>query len=144
FAVPPPLDPVPALITAEPTDREIQFSLDLTPYFAGSELSAADRVRPERVSAAAVFQAYRASASNQIMATAIDPRSAAETDVEVTIPNPGDRDLVLAALDGASVDALEDRFVVFLAGSHPYADRLFEPVTRDAVPFAAFVETVPP
>jgi hypothetical protein len=144
FAIPPPLDPVPVLITAEPTDRAIAFSLDLTPYLDGSGLTAGDRVRPERVSAAAVFQAYRATDSHQIMARAIDPRSASETDVEVIVPNPGDRDLMLAALNGASVDALEDRFVVFLAGSHPYGDRLFEPVTREAVPFAAFAETAPP
>jgi hypothetical protein len=100
-------------------------------------------MRPERASAAAVFAAYRVTATNQIIANAINPRPG-ETDVEVTVPNPGDRNAIAAALNGSSVDALDDRFVVFLAGSHPYADRLLEPVARQALPFGEFQETLPP
>jgi hypothetical protein len=143
FAVPPPLDPVPVLMTAEPADRAIQFGLNLTPYLTASGLTTGDRIRPERASAAAVFAAYRLSVTNQIIANAINPRPG-EADVEVTVPNPGDRAAIATALNGSSVDALDDRFVVFLAGSHPYADRLFEPVTRQAVPFGEFQEALPP
>lgn len=144
FAIPPTLNPVPVLITAEPTDRAIQFGLDLTPYMGVAGLPGGDLIRPERISAAAVFNAYGTTSSNKIMAKAIDPRSATETDIEVNVPNPDDRIAILAALNGNSVDALEDQHVVFLAGSHPYADRLFEPVTRQAIPFNEFQEALPP
>lgn len=143
FVVPPSLAPVPQLLTPEPGDRAIQFPLDLRPYLAATGLTSADRFRPERVPAAAVFRAYRAATDGRVMATAIDPRNAAETDVEVVVPNPVDRAAIRAALAGGSVDALDDRFVVFLAGSHPYADRLFEPVTPAAVLFGAVPEALP-
>jgi hypothetical protein len=144
FSIPPPLDPVPVMVTAEPTDRAIEFDLDLTAHLGAAGLTPGQRIRPERVSAAAVFAAYAATPGGQIVAKAIDPRSASETDREVTVPNPSDRSAILAALNGTSLDALDDRFVVFLAGSHPYADRLFEPVTRQAVPFGALRESLPP
>jgi hypothetical protein len=144
FDVPPALDPVPALLTPEATDRAITFDLDLTPYLNTTGLTSDDRIRPERVSASAVFTAYYATADNRVMAKAIDPQDNSETDVEVTVPNPSDRNAIIAALNGASVDALEDRFVLFLAGSHPYRDRLFEPATQEPGPFGVFPEALPP
>jgi hypothetical protein len=144
FAIPAALDPVPVLITAEPTARAIEFGLDLTPYLGGTGVTNGDLIRPERASAAAVFTAYRATTDHRVIAKAIDPRSAAETDLEVVVPNPGDRSAIVAALNGARVEALEDRFVVFLAGSHPYADRLFGPVAPQALPLGEFRDSLPP
>ena len=75
------------------------------------------------------------------MAHAVQPRDG-ETDVEISIPNPADRAEVTAALEDGRTAALDGRFLVFLAGSHPYRDRLFEPVTQDPVPLGPFPETL--
>jgi hypothetical protein len=144
FDVPPALDPVPAIVTPESADRPIFFELDLRPALAGSGLAAGDLFRPERLAADTLAAAYFISPADAIMARAVDPRDASEGDIEVTVPNPGDRAAVVAALNDGRTAALEDRFVVFLAGSHPYRDRLFEPATQDPVPFAPFQETLPP
>ena len=144
FDIPPALDPVPVHVTPEPADRPIFFDLDLSPYLAGTGLIPGDLIRPERVPADAVFAAYYATADNRVMARVVDRRDAGETDQEVTIANPGDRAAVIAALNGARTDGLEDRFVVFLAGSHPYRDRLFEPATQEPVLLGPFQETLPP
>jgi hypothetical protein len=144
FEIPPSLDPVPVLITPEPADRPLQFELDLRPHLAGSGLADGDRFRAERLAADALVAAYEVSPTNAIMALAIEPRDDTEVDVEVDVPNPGDRAAIIAALNQPNVDALEDRFVVFLAGSHPYADRLFESVTEDPIPFGPFREILPP
>lgn len=144
FDIPPALDPVPVLMAPEPSDRPIFFDLNLTPYLSGTGLTAGDSIRPERVSADAVFAAYYVTADNRIMARVVDRRDPSESESEVTVPNPGDRAAIIAALNNARTDVLEDRFVVFLAGSHPYRDRLFESATPDSVPLGAFRETLPP
>jgi hypothetical protein len=144
FDIPPALDPVPVHITPEPAERPLRFELDLRPHLAGSGLAAGDWFRPERLAADAVVAAYELSPSNAIMALAIEPRDDTEVDMEVDVPNPSDRAAIIAALNEPNIKALEDRFVVYLAGSHPYRDRLFESVTEDPIPFGPFRETLPP
>jgi len=144
FDIPPTLDPVPVLLSPEPSNRPILFSLDLVPYLSDFGLVIYQPIQPERVSAESVFAAYRITEDNLLMGSVVDRRNNSETEAEVTIPNPTDRVKVLSALRGASTDTLEDRFVVFLAGSHPYRDRLFEPVTNTPIPLGPFLETLPP
>jgi hypothetical protein len=144
FSVPPALDPVPTITTPEPDGRPLLFDLDLRPTLEGSGLSAGDFFRAERLSADALVSAYFLSPANAVMARAVDPRDSSETAEEVVIPNPADRAAVIAALNEARTSVLEDRFVVFLAGSHPYRDRLFEPVSLEPAPFGPVQETLPP
>ena len=143
FDVPPALDPVPVLTTPEPGGRPLFFELDLRPALAGSGLGTSDLMRPERLAADALAAAYFVSATGAVMARAIDPHDAGESDIELFVPNPGDRAAIVAALNEASTEALADRFVVFLAGSHPYRDRLFEPAAQVPLPFGPFQETLP-
>ena len=55
FDIPPTLDPVPVLITPEPQNRPISFSLDLSPYLVDFAIEPGTLIRAERVSAEAVF-----------------------------------------------------------------------------------------
>ena len=149
FDVPPPLADVPVVRTPEPANRPLMFSLDVTPYLAQSLLGASDRVRPERASVEAVFSAYRVQ-NGKILARVLEPSASGDVEQEVTIAekgkqeNPADRASVVAALSGSATTALENRFLVFLAGTHPYRDRLFQPAVDAPVPFGAFQETLAP
>jgi hypothetical protein len=139
FDVEPPLSPVPVLIAPEPAARPIVFPLDLTDYLAGTGLGAGDLVQPERVSADAVFAAYYAAADGRIMARG-EP---GESDEEISVP-PADRAAIAAALGSADTAALDDRYVVYLAGKHPRRDRLFQAATPRPVPLGPLEETLPP
>lgn len=143
FDLIPTLDPVPFEITPEPAERPIFFTLDLTPYLTGLGIEIGDLIRPERAPADAVFAAYYAAQDKRVIAKVLDKRDGSEQESEVKIPNSSDRDAIASALNGPRTDALEDRFIVFLAGSHPYRDRLFEPVTQKPIPFGPFQETLP-
>ena len=76
------------------------------------------------------------------MGSVVDRRNDAEVESEIVIPNPTDREAIAVALGGTRTDALEDRFVIFLAGSHPYRDRLFEPAAAKPVLLGPFQETL--
>jgi hypothetical protein len=141
FGFPPSLAPVPVVTSPEPTGRPISFTLDLTPYLQG--LGAGDAIFPERLGADSLFSAYYATADGRVMARAINPFPG-DFDQEVGVANPGDRSSVIAALRSARTETLEDRFVVYLAGMHPYRDRLFAPAQSSPVPFGPFAETLPP
>lgn len=142
FDIPPILDPVPVLITPEPQNRPISFNLDLSPYIADLGLDPGALIRPERVSADAIFAACRVTADGRIMGSVVDRHNSTEVESEIVIPNPTDRNAIIAALGEARTDALEDRFINFLAGSHPYRDRLFESATENPVPLGPFQETL--
>lgn len=144
FSIPPTLDPVDVFVTPEPMGRPIYFSIDLKPYLSGCGLSSNDLIRPERASADTVFASYYVTEDNRVMAQVIDKSDSGETDQEIIIANPDDKKKVIDGLNSARTEALEDRFAVFLAGSHPYSDRLFEPAAQDPVPFGPFQETLPP
>jgi hypothetical protein len=149
FDVPPPLADVPVLRTPEPANRPLSFSLDLTPYLAGTSLASKDRIRPERASVEVVFAAYRVE-DGKILARVLEPKQTGDAEKEITIAetgkqeNPADRASVIAALTCYATTALENRFLVFLAGSHPYPDRLFQSAVEKPFAFGAFGETLPP
>jgi hypothetical protein len=58
------------------------------------------------------------------------PRDA--EDLPILIPNPDDRAAIVSALAGPP-DAMADRYLVWLAARHPYADWLFAPLEETAV-----------
>jgi hypothetical protein len=135
----PSLAPVAVVTAPEPRGRSIEAEVDVTTFLGGTGLTAGTQVRPERVSADDVFRAYRVEA-NRVIAVALRP---GDEEQDVAIPNPVDQAAILAALGGDDVGALDDRFVVFLAASHPYPDRLYQAVSteiavlphiRDALP----------
>jgi hypothetical protein len=138
----PALDPVPVVVTAEPAGRPMQISLDVTPLLPGSGLGAGNRVRLERVSDDEVFRAYRVD-NGRLLGRILEPVTEGDSEVEVVVPNAADRAAVLAALTGPSVRALEDRFVVFLAASHPYKARLFQPAVAEPVTLPVVADTLP-
>lgn len=142
FSIPPNLEHVPVLVTPEPNIRPLIFTLDLSPYTTDFGLSPSDLIRPERASADIIFSSCAVSVDGRIMGSVIDRRNNAEVDSEIVVPNPNDQNAIISALTGARTDELEDRFVVFLAGSHPYRDRLFEPATEAPIPSGPFQETL--
>jgi hypothetical protein len=139
--VPPPLAAVPQLRTPEPGDRPLHFPLDLTAFLPSQALSG-HRVRHERVSAGALLAACRATDDDRVIGLPVDPR-AGEADGEIAIPHPADRAALVAALRSGRSPQVDDRFLVYLAGHHPYRDRLFVAAHEDARPPGVFAETLP-
>lgn len=138
--IPPPLAPVPQLRTPEPGDRPLHFPLDLSAFLPPQAL--AGRIRHERVSAGALLAACRATDDDRVMGLPVDPR-AGDADAEIAIPNPADRASLVATLRSGRSPQVEDRFLVYLAGHHPYRDRLFVPAHEGARPPGPFAETLP-
>ena len=142
FDVPPSLAQVPVVLTPEVNGRQLRCRLDLTPFVTAGVLGAGDVVLPERAAADAVFASYRVTNDGRVIALVLDPRPG-DIEAEVIVPNPTDRAAVIAALQGNRTDGLEDRFAVFLAGSHPFRDRLFTRVAESPIPFGAFDDLLP-
>ena len=142
FDVPPSLAAVPVVITPEVNGRQLRCRLDLTTFVTAGGLGAGDGVLPERAAADAVFGSYRVTADGRVIALVLDPKPG-DTEAEVIVPNPTDRATVVAALRGNRTDGLEDRFVVFLAGSHPFRDRLFARVAESPIPLGPFDDVLP-
>jgi len=139
----PPLDPVPVIVTPEPTGRPLSFRLDLTPLLDAATPASGTRVALDRVADDDVFRAYRVD-GDRVLATVPVPTRPGDVEQEVSVPS-SDRPHIVAALSGADVDALADRYVVYLAASHPYRARLFRPVTEPSapIPLGSFDETLP-
>ena len=133
FDVPPSLAQVPVVLTPEVNGRQLRCRLDLTPFVTAGVLGAGDVVLPERAAADAVFASYQVTNDGRVIALVLDPRPG-DIEAEVIVPNPTDRAAVIAALQGNRTDGLEDRFAVFLAGSHPFRDRLFTRVAESPDP----------
>ena len=142
FDVPPSLAQVPVVLTPEVNGRQLRCRLDLTPFVTAGVLGAGDVVLPERAAADAVFASYRVTNDGRVIALVLDPRPG-DTEAEVIVPNPTDRAAVIAALQGNRTDGLEDRFAVFLAGSHPFRDRLFTRIAESPIPFGPFDDLLP-
>ena len=121
----PSLAPVPVVVAPEPAARPMEVRLDLAPLLAGTPLAPGERVRLERTSDAQVFQAYRADGS-RVIARVLEPARSGDAESEVTVANAADRAAIVAAFGSPSLTDLEDRFVVFLAASHPFRERLFQ------------------
>jgi hypothetical protein len=127
----PALVPVPAIDTPVPRAGDLRATLDLTALVAGLGLPPGP-VRLERARDTAIARAYRI-AGGQVIATPPEPAQPGEVEAPIAIANPADRAAILAALGGADLGALADHYLVYLAASHPYRGRLFEPSHERAV-----------
>lgn len=126
LVVPPPIGDVPVVTTARSTTAGIVHEMDLLAYLTGTPLAAGDRVVVERVDDGALLSHLRNDGSD-ILAT---PPASAPNDADeqpIAIPNPADRAAIVATLAGPK-DAMLDRYLVWLAARHPYADWLFAPL----------------
>jgi hypothetical protein len=142
--VPPPLGTVPRVRAPEPRGREVVFDLDLTGRVPGNPFPAGSPVRPERVSAGAVFRALRVDSTGRILARSPEPAQPGELEVQLGQElAPADRDAIRSALEDFDLAGLADRYVLYLASRHPYRNRLFEPATPDTVPFGPFRQELP-
>lgn len=120
----PALGAVASIAAPIPRGDDLRASLDLTPLITAGIPSGP--VRLERAADFAIARAYRVTPTAVI---AIPPEPARPGDVEtpITIVNSSDRAAIISALSGTQVDALADQYLVFLAASHPYRGRLFQP-----------------
>lgn len=143
YSPPHALQPVPRIRAPEPVNGEVRFVIDLAPHLDGMGLTSADRIRPERLDAADLLAAL-AVRNNRLFATVVNRRAPDETDQEIVLPNPSDQAALVAAIETGDANRVDDRFVTYLAGVHPYADRLFTAATSAPVPFATFTHAVPP
>lgn len=137
------LAPVPRIRAPEPVDAPIRFPLDLAPYLTGTGLGVGMLVQPERLAVSELLAALRTGAG-RVFARVVARRRASEAEQEITLPNPDDHALLVAGLEAGDAARIDDRIVVYLAGAHPYADRLFVNATTAPIPFARFTETLHP
>lgn len=142
-AVPPALAPVPEIVTPFPGPRPLGVRLDVTPFLQGSGFTAGQPAMPERVLVDDVVRGYRVDADGRLLARVPDPRAPGDAEHEVVVPNPADREAVLAAFADGAIDALADSHAVFLAASHPFGARLFAPVTAAAITLPVFDDALP-
>lgn len=142
FSVPNALTDVPRLHTPEPVNGPVRVTLDLAPHLAFAGLGPGDIVQPDRVLADALIEALDVR-NGRLFAKVVAPSKAGDADQEIVLANPADRAAVIAAVASGDADALADRYVVFLAGAHPYRHRLFES-TGQPVPFGPFTDTLLP
>jgi hypothetical protein len=143
FTPPHALGPVTRISTPEPVDGPVRFPLDLAPHLDGMGLTVGDLVKPERLSVIDLLAALRTE-DGRVFAQVVARRSAGESEQEITLPNPGDQALLVAGLESGNAARIDDRIAVYLAGVHPYADRLFTEATSNPVVFARFDETLHP
>ena len=141
--IPAPLAAVPVVPTPEPGSAPLRFPLDLTAHLPGGAL-VAGRVRYERVAARLLVAACGATADGRVVGGPVEPFAPGDTDVEIPVANPEDRAALVAALRSGRSSAVEDRFLVYLAGHHPYRDRLFAAAHAGSVAGGPFPETLPP
>ena len=138
--VPPPIGDVPAVTTARATPVGVEHALDLLPFLAGTGLTAGEHVVVELLSDGDLLASLRADGSDVV---AVPPPSAPREahGTSIPVPNTGDRAEITTALADDPL-ALADRYVAWLAASHPFADWLFtalepaEHVLGQPVPFS--------
>lgn len=123
---PPPIGDVPAVTTARASAAGVEHDVDVLPYLAGTGLAAGELVRVEHLSDGDLLAALRADGSDVVAVPPAAAPAGADED-PIAVPNSGDRAEIIATLGGDPL-ALADRYVVFLAARHPYADWLFTPV----------------
>jgi hypothetical protein len=141
--VPPPLAEVPEIRTPEPGAEPVHFPIDLTPFLPVGATSAG-RQRHERVAAGALLAACRATPDGRVLARPVEPLEPGEWEAEIPIPNPADRAELVAALESGRSTEVDNRFLVYVAGHHPYRDRLFVAAHDEPLPPGPFAETLPP
>jgi hypothetical protein len=141
FDVPPPIKDLPRLLTREPEIDSIRFEINVLDFLEPGTLSGITHIRLERTDAGTVFNQYRVTADDRLLAVAPTP---AQPDAEVIIPNPQDKSNIIDALRNINASGLADRYLVFLAGSHPYRETFFEPVTADPVSIGIIADSFLP
>ncbi len=141
FDIPPPMEDVPRLLTREPETGPIRFEFNPVDFLEPGTLTGVTHIRLERTDAGTLFNLYKVTSDNRVMAIA---PSSAQPDMEVVIPNPGDKNNIVEALRKVNAGALADRYLVFLAGSHPFRESFFEPVTPNPVNVGAITDTFLP
>ena len=140
--IPPPLAHVPQIRTPEPGAEPVHFELDVTPFLPAAV--GGGRRRHERVAAGTLLAACRATPDGRVLARPVEPLGPGEWEAEIPIPNPADRAELVAALASGRSSGVDDRFLVYLAGHHPYRDRLFVSAHDGPLPPGPFFETLPP
>ncbi len=138
----PALDPVPVVVASEPAPRPMEVRLDLAPLLDGTGLAPGERIRLERASDAQVVRAYRVEAG-RILARVLEPPRPGDAEAEVVVPNAADRAAILAGLSGGTLSGLDDRFIVYLAASHPYRSRLYQAAIESAVTLPVVIDVLP-
>jgi hypothetical protein len=109
--------------TARATAAGVEHDLDLLPFLAASGLATGEHVVVELLSDGDLLAALRADGSDVVaVPPPAAPREADET--PIPIPNPGDRANITTALADDPL-GIADRYVAWLAASHPFADWLF-------------------
>lgn len=141
FDIPPPLEPVPRLTTREPSGSGARTEWDIAGFLDPGTLDGVTHIRLERVSAGMVFNSYRVTTGDRIMAIA---PAQDQPDTEVAVPNPDDKHHIISALRQPDAAKLADQYLVYLAGSHPYRASFFEAVTPDPVPLGRVADTYLP
>jgi hypothetical protein len=124
--VAPPIGDVPAVTTARAGGAGVEHDLGLLPFLTGTGLGAGERVVVEYLSDGDLLSALRADGTDVV---AVPPPAAPEdaTPIPIPVPNPDDRTAIVAALTGEPLD-LADRYVVWLAARHPFAEWLAAPL----------------
>ena len=127
--------PVPGVRTPEPGAEPLHFPLDLTPFLPAGARSPRG-VRHERVAAGALLARLPRDRRRAGRSPGPWSRSSPATqDAEIPIPNPDDRAALGRRAPGRAVaPRWTDRFLVYLAGQHPYRDRLFVAATTSPLP----------
>ncbi len=141
FDVAPPLENIPEIRTREPAEGPIEVELDVSAFMDAGDLIGIQQIRLERTTSGIVFSNYYVSQDQRIMAKAIEPNQA---DVEINIANPLDRSNVVDALNQSNSSLMPNRYVIFLAASHPERAAFFAPVTPGPISIGAFIDTLPP
>jgi hypothetical protein len=136
----PALAEVPSIATPEPRGQPIAAALDVRTFLTGTALPSTEPLAFERVRGDDVIRSYRAN-GDKVMAIPPPPSLAGETPSEIAIANAGDRAAVLAALAGTA--QMADRYVVYLAASHPQRDRMFVPVGTGPMPAGSLQDRLP-
>lgn len=141
LAVPPPMEDVPRLLTKEPESTGVRLEINVADFLDAGILAGVSHFRLERIDAGTLFNQYSITDNNRIMALA---PSSDQPDLEIIVPNPSDKNNIIAALQQVNAFGMADRYLVFLAAAHPYRDSLFEAVTPNPVPLGLITDNFLP
>ena len=124
--VPLPIGDVPVVTTARASAAGVEHDLDLLPFLPDTGLAAGERVVVEYLADGDLLAALRVDGSDVVaVPPPAAPREADEA--PIVVPSPSDQAAIAAALAAEPPD-LADRYVVWLAARHPFADWLFAPL----------------
>jgi hypothetical protein len=137
FSVPPPLGDVPEIVTEEPTGRQVIVTLDLAALVAVA-LPAGSPVALERCGADEVLSRTNV-VGNDVVLT--HPDGTAQI---IPFPNPADHASVLATLNGADPQRLENRYLLHLLAAATDPEAFFARPTGDIVPLGPTADRLAP